>query len=213
LKIGLVNKLQFIFDLDGTLLDSEKGILDSLRFSINKHAPIYLPKIHKGLIGPPISKILKKIIISDHLIEVISLEFRRHYDDSADLKTGLFPGVYDGLKELKNKNKLFVSTNKPLIPTKKILHKLNIDDCFFKIYSSGSKGFKSKKEIVNNVLSNSNDFKSIVIGDSSDDYESAKRHNLNFIYCSYGYGYLNGIDKDITVVNSSEELFSYLTKL
>lgn len=205
--------MQFVFDLDGTLLDSEKGILDSLRFSINKHAPAYLPKIHKGLIGPPISKILKKIIGSEYLIEVISQEFRRHYDNSAELKTDLFPGVYEGLKELKKKNKLFVSTNKPFTPTKKILHKLKIDDYFYKIYSSGSEGLMNKREIVHKISSNSKDFKPIVIGDSPDDYESAKRNNLNFVYCSYGYGFLNDSDKDISVVNSSEELFSFLIKL
>ncbi len=52
----------FIFDLDGTLLDSQEGVMSSLKFCIGKHAPSYLSKLHKGLIGPPISTLLKEIM-------------------------------------------------------------------------------------------------------------------------------------------------------
>jgi phosphoglycolate phosphatase len=204
--------VQYIFDLDGTLLDSQKGILDSLKYSINKHAPIYLPKINKGLIGPPINILLRKIISSEQLIEAISLEFRNHYDDKAASVTKLFPGVYKGLEELNINNKLFISTNKPLIPTMKILYELEIDKFFCKILTIDSEGCSSKTEIVNKILSENDASESVVIGDSTDDYESAKGNKINFIYCSYGYGYIKNNHKKIMTINSSKDLFGFLAK-
>jgi phosphoglycolate phosphatase len=205
--------LQLIFDLDGTLLDSQKGILHSLKYSINKHAPVYASQIHKGLIGPPIKVLLRQIIHNEELIEAISLEFRDHYDNNAASITKLFPGVYNGLKELNKINKLFVSTNKPQIPTTRILEKLQIDKFFCKILTSDSKGCNSKIGIVNKILATNNESKSIVIGDSYDDYESAKSNKINFIYCNYGYGDIKNNHKEIRTVNSSKELFSFLSKL
>jgi phosphoglycolate phosphatase len=209
-----------IFDLDGTLLESHEGILYSLRFAIGKHAPAFLPKLHQKLIGPPISVILREISVDEELIRVISEEFRWHYDSVGVLKTKLLPGVYVGLQELSGLNDLFVSTNKPLFPTKKVLKLLKIDHFFDDIYTIDSGKFKNKSDIVSEILlknevltnSNSNTGTGIVIGDSSDDFRSAIDNKLDFIYCSYGYGTIQKIT-NLRIAPSPSKMFNLLLEL
>ena len=196
----------FIFDLDGTLLDSQEGVMSSLKFCIGKHAPSYLPQLHKGLIGPPISTLLKEIMSDEELIKVISAEFRVHYDSKGMLKTKLFPGVCDGLKKLSKYDKLFVSTNKPWKPTKKMLE---INDYFHEILTIDSGCFGSKSDMVSKILTTNGKMPGVVIGDSIDDFESAVDNQLDFIYCSYGYGFVQNT-KGIKVAPSVNKMFDTL---
>ena len=205
--------MQFIFDLGGTLLDSQEGVLDSLKYSVEKHAPSYLDKLHKGLIGPPIRDLLGRIMSNKDLISAISIEFRTHYDNKGALKTKLFPGVYQGLQELSKGNTILVSTNKPLVPTKKILDLLKINNFIYNTITIDSGKFKNKSDIVKKILSTNNKNNSVVIGDSFDDYESAKNNGVDFIYCSYGYGYVDYIDQSIVTVDTPNAMFKALNRL
>jgi phosphoglycolate phosphatase len=199
----------FIFDLDGTLLDSQEGVMSSLKFCISKHAPSYLPQLHKGLIGPPISTLLKEIMSDEELIKTISAEFRVHYDSKGVLKTKLFPGVYEGLERLSKYDKLFVSTNKPWKPTKKILDMLEINKYFHEILTIDSGCFGNKSDMVSKILTTNDAISSVVIGDSIDDFESAVDNQLDFIYCSYGYGFIQNT-KSIKVAPSVNKMFDTL---
>ena len=205
--------MQIIFDLDGTILNSKEGILDSLEYSIKKHAPQYLYKLNEAMIGPPIKVLLKNFITNQNIIEAISLDFRHHYDRKGILKAKLFPGVYEVLKKLSKNNKLFISTNKPWVPTKKILNILKINGYFHEVLTIDSGNFKHKSEMVNQILSKNKTNKSIVTRDSSDDYESAKNNGVDFIYCSYGYGYVDYIDRSISTVDTLNALFRALNRL
>jgi len=200
----------FIFDLDGTLLDSQEGVMSSLKFCIGKHAPSYLPQLHKGLIGPPISTLLKEIMSDEELIKVISAEFRVHYDSKGMLKTKLFPGVCDGLKKLSKYDKLFVSTNKPWKPTKKILDMLEINDYFHEILTIDSGCFGSKSDMVSKILTTNGKMPGVVIGDSIDDFRSATDSQLEFMYCSYGYGSIGNV-QNIEVAPTAKKMFNMLS--
>ena len=199
-----------IFDLDGTLLDSMIGILFSVECVLKKNAPEYVPFLNESIIGPPIKKILEGFISNPEVVTMLSKEFRFHYDSYGFIKTKLFEGVYTGLKNIK-KSSLYVSTNKPKIVTSKILSALDIEVFFNEIISIDSSTYLNKTEIVARIKSNNISKKIIVIGDSSDDYYSAKDNNCDFIFCSYGYGNLE--DFRIKSVNSSTELFSLLSIL
>ncbi|MBT4731853.1 HAD hydrolase-like protein [Candidatus Woesearchaeota archaeon] len=199
----------FIFDLDGTLLDSQEGVMSSLKYCIGKHAPSYLPQLHKGLIGPPISILLKEIMSDEELIKTISAEFRVHYDEIGVMKTRLFPGVYEGLENLSKHQNLFVSTNKPWKPTKKILNMLEINEYFHEILTIDSGRFGNKSDMVSKILTTNDAISSVVIGDSIDDFESAVDNQLDFIYCSYGYGFIQNT-KGIKVAPSVNKMFDTL---
>ncbi len=200
----------FIFDLDGTLLDSQEGVMSSLKFCIGKHAPSYLSKLHKGLIGPPISTLLKEIMSDEELIKTISAEFRVHYDEIGVMKTRLFPGVYEGLENLSKHQNLFVSTNKPWKPTKKILNILDIHKFFHEIYTIDLGNYSNKSDMVSEMLLKNDIVSGIVIGDSIDDFRSATDSQLEFMYCSYGYGSIGNVQK-IEVAPTAKKMFNMLS--
>ena len=197
----------FIFDLDGTLLNSKSGILFSLGVALKKNSPEYLPFLNESIIGPPINGMLDGFIKDPSLISKLSQQFRVHYDSIGFLETKLYHGVKDGLCQLQN-SLLYVSTNKPEKVTKKILAKLEIDCFFTDIVCIDSASYRDKTEIVNTITKKYNNHKITVVGDSVDDYNSAVDNNCNFVYCSYGYGDLFFENQNIKSVNSVKELFS-----
>jgi|LWDU01.1.fsa_nt_gi phosphoglycolate phosphatase len=212
--------MQFIFDLDGTLLDSQEGVLFSLEYVLNKHAPEYIPSLDRAktdtnipLIGPPIIKIFEGFIPDPKVVSLLSKKYRLHYDSCGFLKTKLFPGVYQGLQELSKDNTILVSTNKPSVPTKKIFDLLKINNFIHNTITIDSGNFRNKSDIVKKILSTNNKNNSVVIGDSFDDYESAKNNGVDFIYCSYGYGYIDYTNQSFTTVNNPEALFKVLKRL
>lgn len=199
-----------IFDLDGTLIDSKNGILISLEHVLLKNAPEYLPCLNQSIIGPPIKGILEGFIEDDLLISKLSKEFRIHYDSIGFLNTTLFQDVKEGISNLQ-KSIMFISTNKPEIVTNKILINLQIDSYFFEVVCIDSNSFKNKSQIVSSITKNLNIGKVTVIGDSMDDYLSAKDNNCNFVFCEYGYGEIEPSESQIKSVSSPKELFQYLS--
>lgn len=196
-----------IFDLDGTLLDSSDGILFSLKHVTSIYAPEYLSFIKTARIGPPIVKLLGDFIKNKNVIALLSKEFRLHYDEIGMLKTKLFPGVYNGLKDLSSSKRLYISTNKPKKVSLTILDNLGIRSFFSSVYATNIGKYKEKKDIVEEIIFKNVGSRGTVAGDSLDDYKSALSNGLDFVYCSYGYG---KIDDDVKCVHDAKELFSYL---
>tara|TARA_B110000003_G_C16646608_1_gene532356 strand:- start:1161 stop:1781 length:621 start_codon:yes stop_codon:yes gene_type:complete len=200
----------FIFDLDGTLLDSKTGILLSLEIVLKKYSPEALPFLNESIIGPPIKGMLDSLINDSSLVLDLAQHYRVHYDSVGFLETKLYHGVRVGLTQLDN-SLLFVSTNKPEKVALKILKKLKINNLFQKIICIDSGTFSNKAEIVKSIVCGTSNTNITVIGDSQDDYYSAKKNNCKFVFCDYGYGKLESNKKDYRIVNSASELFNYLS--
>ncbi len=205
-----MNKV-IIFDLDGTLLDSQNGILFSLEYVLNKYAQEYLPYLDRTLIGPPIQSILEGFISDSKAVSLLSKKFRLHYDSCGFQKTQLFQGVYDGLEQLSSVE-LYVSTNKPEKVTKKILEKLEIDCFFTGVFCVDLDTYRDKTEIVKSIINKHSNQNIIVVGDSEEDYFSAVNNNCDFLYCSYGYGNFFIGNQNFIRVKNAKELFSVISE-
>ena len=150
---------------------------------------------------------LASFIKNKNVIALLSKEFRLHYDEIGMLKTKLFPGVYNGLKDLSSSKRLYISTNKPKKVSLTILDNLGIRSFFSSVYATNIGKYKEKKDIVEEILVKNVGSRGTVAGDSLDDYKSALSNGIDFVYCSYGYG---KIDDDVKCVHDAKELFSYL---
>lgn len=185
----------FLFDLDGTLLDSAPGIEASFYIAYLKVYNTACPKNITTFIGPPIDQVLTSVNGETNL-EVINRfvdAFKQHYDTEGYKKSKLFDDVELVLEVLmNNKLNIFIATNKRVKPTKLILEYLSIGKYFNDIYCPDKDAFKfnNKTDLIAHILqTNSLLFnETIMIGDTIHDGLAADENKLDFALVEYGYG-------------------------
>lgn len=185
----------FLFDLDGTLIDSAPGIESSFYIAYLKVYNTACPKNITTFIGPPIDQILT-MVNGETNLEIINRfvdAFKQHYDTEGYKKSQLYDDVELVLEVLlKNKLNVFIATNKRVKPTKLILEYLSIDKYFKGIYCPDilELQFKNKTDLISYILkTNSLLFnETIMIGDTIHDGIAADENKLDFAFVEYGYG-------------------------
>ena len=186
--------MNLIFDLDGTLIDSRSGIVESLSFATSK-------TLGKGFdadllkIGPPINIMIEQVFpgASDRTVEKAVECFRKHYDSIGWGIYNTYPKVKDVLEILDEKNILFIATNKPKKPTKKILQDMGVLHLFEEIICYDKNRYQDKTDMVRSIKGKSNVLHKM-IGDSNDDFYAAYDNSIDFIECVYGYGSIESTD-------------------
>ncbi len=189
MKTGL-----FIFDLDGTLINSKKDIINSFNFAFKKNN---IKKIRNSFFNSNASKGSKYFIKknlknknNNNLINIINSDFLIHYKKNCLKTTVCKEGVLDFLRKNKKKNFFVISTNKKEIISKKICKKLGIFKYLHKIYGSDTLSYKKpSKKYLSEIIKNYNIKKSkiLVFGDSEVDYTLSSHYNLKYILISNGY--------------------------
>ena len=186
----------YIFDLDGTIIDSSQEILDCIDMSLKiNNLTVDKNKLIPEIIGPPITKIVKGLLPElqdEELIKQIMTSFRNIYDNKKEYTSRLYSGILDVLKNLKLSDKrLYIATNKPLKPTFKLLEKLSLTEFFDDIYTIDRfEKNMSKYEMIIKIIQNNKLRKSetIMIGDSLNDILAAKQAGIKSIGVLWGYG-------------------------
>lgn len=185
----------FLFDLDGTLIDSAPGIEASFYFAYLKVYNKECPKKITTFIGPPIDQVLTTVNGETNL-EIINRfvdAFKQHYDSEGYKNSKLYDDVESVLEILlKNKSKTFIATNKRVKPTKLILECLSIGKYFHAIYCPDilEYKFKNKTDLIAYILRINSLLLSetIMIGDTMHDGLAADENKLDFALVEYGYG-------------------------
>ena len=183
----------FIFDFDGTLVDSEQAIYHCFQSITKQLAPNRVEYAKNILIGPPLRDAASEILGPDHqdsLDEFVQLFIEMH-DDQVIQHTQPYPDVIQVLKQLHARNiPMAVATNKRLAPTLKLMDHFGWNEYFSFIECSDSgNSIRDKRKIINDICQKNNYFKnSFFIGDTVGDGISANKNNLCFIKANYGYG-------------------------
>lgn len=184
-----------LFDLDGTLIDSAPGIVESFSFAFNKIYGEECSKEIKSLIGPPINEVLHAVNgeTDSTIIKEFVDAFKLHYDNEGFKKSQLFENVSEVLKSLINDRlELYIATNKRKKPTNLILDYLNLNQYFKGVYCPDSFElvFENKINLVQNLISSFTLEKSesLFVGDTSHDGIAAAANGLDFALVEYGYG-------------------------
>ena len=227
----MAQKLTVLFDLDGTLIDTAPDLMNAHNHVMKKYG--YETKstddirklVGKGsasLIGRSVWGQAKKefSLVSDQIIkkEMVK-EFIDYYANNIAVESKLVNGVLEFLNWSKKNNiSMGVCTNKQEYLSIDLLKKLKIYDYFE--YVAGSDTFnycKPDPRHLTNVIEimQGNINKSIMIGDSETDSESAKSAGIPFILLEDGYTekkvseiYHNHLIKDF--VNIEEIVNKYL---
>ena len=206
----------FIFDFDGTLVDSEKAIYQCFQSITKQLAPNRLEYAKNILIGPPLRDTASEILGPDHqdsLDEFVQLFIEMH-DEQVIQHTQPYPDVIKVLKQLHSQNiPMAVATNKRLAPTQKLMDYFGWNDYFQFIECSDSQSeMRNKDAMIQDIINQNPSFQgSYFVGDTVNDGLSANLNQLPFIKACYGYGR----DQDWSKVTSYQEIhqFSEIIKL
>jgi phosphoglycolate phosphatase len=194
-----------LFDLDGTLVDSCPGIAASLSTAFRAAGRIMPPGDLRDAIGPPIRIMATRIdpTLTEPDLAQIEKTFRADYDSHGWQKTVLFEGVVPGLQQLRsNGAQLFLVTNKPRIPTVRILTHFGMVDLFEEIVTRDSRtpSYSGKSAMLSDLLRRHRlpTESTIMVGDTAEDGEAAADNRLEFIHARYGYGSVSVSCRSIT---------------
>jgi len=108
----------FIFDLDGTLIDSLADIAESINRMLDARGyPRCEREVFKQMVGDGMEKLVERAlpegVRSGELIQTCVEEYRAHYDVLWNAQTRPYPGIVEMLAELKGRGvKLGVISNK-----------------------------------------------------------------------------------------------------
>ena len=197
----------FIFDFDGTLVDSEKAIYQCFQSITKKLAPNRVEYAKNILIGPPLRDTASEILGHEHqdsLDEFVQLFITMH-DEQVIEHTQPYPDVIQVLKQLHTQYiPMAVATNKRLAPTQKLIDHFGWNDYFQSVECSDSQSqIRNKDAMIQDIINQNKLFRgSYFIGDTVNDGLSANLNQLPFIKACYGYGR----DQDWSKVTSYQEI-------
>jgi phosphoglycolate phosphatase len=188
-----------IFDLDGTLVDSLPGIEESARVAISRVLPGEPMPDLRALVGPPIAVMFARLWpeLTPERMALLLAEFRKHYDEDGCLRSQPYPQAQEILARLSKAGlRLYVLTNKPIQPARKILHHLGLEKHVTAVAAPDSPHLPfDSKAAGARVLAGKFSLspgETILIGDGADDAAAAAECGFAFIAAAYGYGQAAG---------------------
>jgi phosphoglycolate phosphatase len=207
-----------VFDLDGTLINSQKDLANSINAMLAQLNRQPLPEeIIAAYIGDGAGMLVRRALgdpEDGHLVEDGLDRFLAHYREHKLDHTYVYPGVFESLDAMRSKpdgsaRSMAVLTNKPIGPSRAICEALGLSPHFFQIY--GGNSFATKKpdpEGLNTLIAETGvaPQETLMIGDSDVDILTARRAGAWVIGCRFGLSShtLENIPADCLVDAASE---------
>ena len=188
------SKKLIIFDLDGTLVDSCRDLATAVNLMrAHYNLPALALEDIRGYVGNGVRMLVTRALqgttvdVNEALQVQIPL-YRAHAVD----QTTLYPGVLEGLKQLRERGDILaVATNKPAESCDIILKHLGIYDWFISVLAADRfPVLKPAPDMITHImtLAGVTPENTWVVGDNFTDLEAARRAGVSSIFVTYGYG-------------------------
>lgn len=212
-----MTKYKFLlFDLDGTLTDSEEGIINCVRYGLQScgfNVPEY--KTLRAFIGPPLVESYQNLCgLSYEDTQRAVLKYRERYSEKGIFENKVYDGIPKLLYDLKNAGyRLALATSKPEIFAKRILSHFGIADAFDAAAGSSiEREDETKADMIRLAmkrlgLKEEDKAEVLMIGDRRHDILGAKECGVSVLGVQYGYapkGELSEYGADIIAESVSE---------
>jgi phosphoglycolate phosphatase len=186
-----------LFDLDGTIMDSQEGILWTMEQTLTA---LECEVPDRGdlfrWIGPPFPSSLRRWTnLDDAGIELAVQLYRDLYDTTGSLMASPFPGMVELIEDLHHRGVVVgLATSKPRTAALRMLERLGIDKFFdARGCASDDETRGTKEEVISDALAELaplgigvSDL--VMVGDRIHDFEAATALGMKSIAVTWGYG-------------------------
>ncbi|MFD1318074.1 HAD-IA family hydrolase [Loigolactobacillus zhaoyuanensis] len=182
------------FDLDGTLTDSQAGIVNSIKYSLNK---LNLPQLDaatlKLFIGPPLLASYQKYCgLSANDAQQALTTYREYYTQQGIFENKVYSGIPAALGQLQQHYRLYITTSKPEQYAQQISDHFQLSQYFTAIYGASMDETRAAKSEIIAYAQDRTGFNQpqrlVMVGDRENDINGAHDHGLQSIAVTYGFG-------------------------
>lgn len=200
-----------LFDLDGTLIDSTQGILQSFYEAFSKNN-LAIPSDEKicSLIGYPLDIMFKNLGVDENLIQKCLDSYKAHYREISLKCTKMLPNAVEAISFASTFATLGVVTTKTGLCSKQILEHFDVLKYFEVVIGREDVNFpKPHQEPILTALKHlhvDKNAKIFMVGDTILDINCAKNAHVSSVGVLCGYGDKNVLKQhaDITCKDSFE---------
>lgn len=183
-----------IYDIDGTLLDTSEGVVDTYRYIIGVLGLKQMNDAELVRLNGPVSQVVFSEYFhlqGEHIQHATDL-YRKYY-----LKHNVYKAkLYDGIKELLEIVRSCgvsqaVATNKRQDIAEAVCDHFGISPYLCPIIGQDNVPTRTKMDIINECLLKLGTRCAVMVGDTGSDKQAAKEAGIDFIGVNYGYGFQN----------------------
>jgi phosphoglycolate phosphatase len=208
----------YVFDLDGTLIDSRRDLADSVNALLVENGAPALPQTAIGrMVGDGAATLIARALEASGLPNLSGAlgRFLAIYEQHLTDYTRPYAGIPEALTILGQRATLALLTNKPIASTRIILERLDLARYFAEPLVIGGDGPFGRKpdpagllELVRSAGAAAS--RAVLIGDSLIDWKTARAAGTSICLAGYGFGFegfpVNQIAIDDRVVDSPAAL-------
>jgi len=184
-----------VFDLDGTLVDSQQDLANSANALVTELGGSRLLDAEVvAMVGEGASVLVRRVLTAAGLDPDTAgalVRFLELYDERLVENTRPYPGIPKMLKGLRSRMPLAVLTNKPQGVTYRLLAALDLSRHFVHVIGGDTPlGRKPDPAGLLRLCAAAGipPAEAVLVGDSPIDVETARRSGTQFILASYGFG-------------------------
>lgn len=180
-----------LFDLDGTLLETEVGILDCFRRTLEALSLPQKPDSElRRFIGPPLQEAWKELVGAKYAGEAAAI-YRDCYDTTGKFRARPYDRILEALSRLSPAYRLFIATSKRQSFALEMAEHFGLGPHFTEIYGLLPENLSEDKTLlIGRILrdQNLNPREALMIGDRRYDLIGARANGIGSIGVLWGYG-------------------------
>ncbi|HEV7777678.1 MAG TPA: HAD hydrolase-like protein [Luteibacter sp.] len=187
-----VRPLLCLFDLDGTLIDSEEGIFAGIRHALGRlEIPVPAENVLRQWIGPPLRHNFASVLDADRVEDGVSL-YREYFEATGWREHSVYADIPELLASLKaDGHTLVVVTSKIDVHAHRIIEALPFGHLFSATYAAKPDSMHSEKASM--IAAALADFAvaadaAVMIGDRHFDIDGARANGVRGIGVLWGFG-------------------------
>lgn len=184
-----------LFDLDGTIIDSGKGVLNAVKYALRHYGDL-IPEMNelRKFMGPPLKESFMEVCGYDaqKAVEAIDI-YREYYRETGIHENEVYEGMAELIADLKADGRcVIVATSKPEAFARLILEELGIAEHFTYIAGADMAETRAEKEQVlayaleENGIADCSEV--VMVGDRKFDINGAHAFGLDSVGVLFGYG-------------------------